>query len=104
MDSSANRYKGWRYHLPKVTSSLTEKNLIDQSIHFVIKRYEKLRRLTTGQDEDYTTRSLLGYDYTKNHYRLIEVHLNREKKVSCRSESNSENIICWTISETRYQW
>ena len=45
-----------------------------------IKRYEEIRKLTTGQGEDYITGCLLDYDYIKNHYRLIAVDLSRKKK------------------------
>ena len=45
-----------------------------------IKRYEEIRKLTTGQGEDYITGFLLDYDYIKNHYRLIAVDLSRKKK------------------------
>ena len=44
-----------------------------------IKRYEEIRKLTTGQGKDYTTGYLLDYDYIKNHYRLITVDLSRQK-------------------------
>ena len=40
-----------------------------------IKRYEEIRKLTTGQGEDYTTGCLLDYHYVKKNYRL--------------------NLICW---------
>ena len=30
-----------------------------------IKRYEEIRKLTTGQNQDYTTGCLLDYDYIK---------------------------------------
>ena len=43
------------------------------------KRYEKNRKLATGQGEDYTTACLLDYDYIKNHYKLIAVDLNIQK-------------------------
>ena len=36
-----------------------------------------MKKLTTGQGEDYTTRYLLDYGYIKNHYRLIAVDLSR---------------------------
>ena len=38
-----------------------------------------MRKLTTGQGEDYTTGYLLNYDYIKNHYRLTEIELSRQK-------------------------
>ena len=33
--------------------------------------------MTTGKSEDYTTRCLLDYDCTKNHYKLIALGLSR---------------------------
>ena len=33
--------------------------------------------MTTGKSEDCTTRCLLDYDYTKNHYELIALGLSR---------------------------
>ena len=57
--------------IPK--NCINEKSFYDQAIDSDIKRYEKIRKLTTGQGEGYTTGCLLGYDYIKNHYRLIAV-------------------------------
>ena len=55
-----------------------EKNFYDQP---KIERYEKIRKLTTEQGEDYTTGCLLGYDYIKNHYGLIAVNLTRQEEL-----------------------
>ena len=46
-----------------------------------MKRYEEIRKLTTGQGEDYTTRCLLDYDYVKSKYKLIAVDLSRQNKL-----------------------
>ena len=54
-----------------------EKNFYDEPIDWDIKQYEESRKLTTGQDEDYTTGCLLDYNYIKSHYRLIAVYLRR---------------------------
>ena len=53
----------------------------DQPIDSDIQRYEEIWKLTTGQNEDYTTRRLLDYGYIKNHYRLIPVDLSRQKEL-----------------------
>ena len=55
------------------------KNFYDQPIDSEIKRYEDIRNLTTEQGEDYTTGCLVGYDYIKNHYKIIAVDLSRKK-------------------------
>ena len=57
------------------------KRFYDQRIDSDIKLYEKIRKLTTGQGEGYTTGSLLDYEYIKNHYRLIAFDLSRQKKI-----------------------
>ena len=49
--------------------SSMEKNFYDQPVDSNIKRCEKIRKLTTGQGEDYNTGCLLDHDYIKNHYR-----------------------------------
>ena len=54
------------------------KNFYDQPVYSDIKRYEKIRKLTTGQGEDYT---ILDYHYIKNDYRLIAVDLSRQKEL-----------------------
>ena len=69
-----------------MVSSPMEKNFFDQSIGSDIKRYKEIRKLTTGQGEDYTTGCLLEYEYIKNHYRLIAVYLRKQKN-RCSSKS-----------------
>ena len=51
----------------------------DKAIYSDIKQYVEIRKLTTRQDEDYTSACLLDYDYTSNHYRVIAVDLSRQK-------------------------
>ena len=41
---------------------------------------KKIRKLTTGQAEDYTTGCLLDYGSFKNQHRLIAVDLSRQQK------------------------
>ena len=57
------------------------KTFYDQPIGSDIKRYEEMRKLTTGPAGDYTTGYLLDYEYIKNHYRLIAVDLSRQKEL-----------------------
>ena len=56
-----------------------EKKFYDQAIDSDIKWYKEIRKLTTGQGEDYTIGCLLDYEYIKNHYRLIAVDLSSKK-------------------------
>ena len=75
-----------RYYLTKEIINdhnvfINRKNIYDQAIDSDIKRFEEIRKLTTGQGEDYTTGCLLDYDYVKSHYKLIAVDLSRQKEL-----------------------
>ena len=74
-DGNANRFNVWKYYLLKGIIKnhnliINGKNFYYQAINSDIKRYKEIRKLTTGQGEDYTTGCLIDYDYMKNHYRL----------------------------------
>ena len=51
-----------------ITSSSMKKNFYNRVNDSEIKQYKEIRKLTTGQGGDYTTGSLLDYEYIKNHY------------------------------------
>ena len=51
------------------------RNFHDQPITDSIKQYDEIRKIATGQGDDYTTGCLLGYQYFKYHYNLIAVDL-----------------------------
>ena len=48
---------------------------------------KKLKKLTVGQGEDYTTVSLLDCDNIKNYYRFIAVDLSRQKELNADPKS-----------------
>ena len=67
-DDDSKRFKTRIYYLPKgliknYNVIINGRNFYDQSINSYIKRFEEIRKLTTGQGEDYTTRCLLDYEY-----------------------------------------
>ena len=91
-EDNARRFKARRYYLPK--DIIDNYNVIingnifnDQAIDSDIKRYEKIRILSTGQGEDYTTVFLLDYDYINNDYRLIAVDLSRQKELDANPKA-----------------
>ena len=53
------------------------KNFYDQAIDSSIERYEKIRKLTTGQSEYYITGRLLHYEFIANLYKLISINFSR---------------------------
>ena len=52
------------------------RNFYDQPISDQIRKYDEIRKITTGKGDDYTTGYLLDYKYFKVHYRLTAVDLS----------------------------
>ena len=44
-----------------------------------IKQYDEIRKISTGQGDDYTTGCLLDFAYFENNYRLIAADLSKQK-------------------------
>ena len=49
------------------------KNFHDQPINDLIKQYRGVRKVSTGQGDDYATLFLLDYAYLKDNYRLLQL-------------------------------
>ena len=55
------------------------RNLFDQPINSMNKTYGNIRRIATGQGDDYTTGCLLDYSYFKDHYKMIAIDLSKQQ-------------------------
>ena len=47
----------------------------------MIKKYDEIRKISTGQGDDYTTGCLLDYQYIKSYCQLIAVDLSKQKEL-----------------------
>ena len=54
-------------------------NFFDQPIKNDKITYENIRKIATGQGDDYTTGCLLNYQYIKNYYKMIAIDLNKQQ-------------------------
>ena len=54
-----------------------EKKIYDQAINDLIKQYNEVRKISTGQGDYYTTGCLLDFVYFKNNYKLIAADLSK---------------------------
>ena len=71
------------YYLPKVEikdyNVMTDgKNFFDQPINSMNKTYENIRKIASGQGDDYTNGCLLDYSYFKDHYKMIATDLSKQ--------------------------
>ena len=53
--------------------------LFDQPVKNSLITYEKIRKIATGQGDDYTTGCLLDYNYIKSYYKMIAIDLRKKK-------------------------
>ena len=47
----------------------------------MIEKHDNIRKIATGQADDYTTGCLLDYLYFKNYYKLIAIDLSKQQKL-----------------------
>ena len=55
------------------------KHFFDQPINSMNKTYENIRKITTGQGDNYTTGCLLDYPYFKDHCKTITIDLSKQQ-------------------------
>ena len=73
-----------KYFLPREETNnynvlIDGRNFYDQPINELIKQYDEVRKVSTGQRDGYTTGCLLDYAYVKDNYKLTAVELSKEK-------------------------
>ena len=52
-----------------------EKNIFDQPVKSDMRIYNNIRKIATGQGDDYTTGCLLDYPFFKDYYKIIALDL-----------------------------
>ena len=75
-----------KYYLPKIDINkdnviIDGRNFYDNPIESDIEKYRELKKVMIGKGEDYTTGSLLDYNYFKKHYKLVAVDLCKQKEL-----------------------
>ena len=63
------------------------KNFFDQPINSDLKTYENIRKIATGQGDDYTTGCLLDYIYFKNYYKVIAVDFSKQQALDANPKA-----------------
>ena len=86
IDNQFNKDSQQIYYLPrndlnKYNAIIDGRNFYDNPIERDINKYKELKKVMTGKGEDYTTGSLLDYNYFKKHYKLVAVDLSKQKEL-----------------------
>ena len=69
------------------------KNFFDQPIKDDKVTYENIRKITTGQEDDYTNGCLLDYIYFKNHYKMVAVDLSKQQDLDADPKATQQIIF-----------
>ena len=86
VDDQPNRNSQQKYYLARIDLKnynviIDGRSFYDNQIESDIEKYRELKKVMIGKGEDYTTGSLLDYDYFKKHYRLVAVDLSKQKEL-----------------------
>ena len=73
-----------KYFLPSVkiknyNIEINGRNFYDQPINDSIKQYDEVKKVSTGQDDDYASGCLLDFAYFAKNYRLIAADLSKRQ-------------------------
>ena len=75
-----------KYHLPRIDLEkhnviIDGRNFYDNPIESDIEKYRELKKVMIGEGEDYTTGSLLDFNYFDKHDKLVAVDLSKQKEL-----------------------
>ena len=68
------------------------RNVFDQPIRNDSKTFDNIRKITTGQGDDYTTGCLLDYLYFKNYYKLFAIDLSKQQNLDANPKQYKKSI------------
>ena len=85
-NAQPNRYSRQKYYLPRIDLKkynviIDGRNFYDNQIETDIEIHRELRKVMIGKGKDYTTGSLLDYNYFNKHYKLVAVELSKQKEL-----------------------
>ena len=86
-----------KYFLPRVkienyTIKIDGRNFY-KPINDSIKQYDEIRKMSTGQGDDYATGCLLDFAYFENNCRLIAADLSKQKALDADSRAIHQIIF-----------
>ena len=84
MENEDDRRSHSGYYLPKVeikdcNVTIDGKKVFDQPVTNDFETYENIRKIFTGQADDYTTGFLLYCPYFKENYKIIAIDLSKQQ-------------------------
>ena len=116
---NANRstiYGRTRYYLPTIDINkynviIDGRSFYDNPIESDIEKHRELKKVMIGKGKDYTTGSLLDFNYFKKHYKLIAVDLSKQKELDADARAiqqiefkymlGTNSTIYWVLKKSK---
>ena len=105
-----------KYYLPRINLEIYNviidgRNFYDNPIKSDIEKYRELEKVMIGKGEDYTTGSLLDFDYFLKHYKLVAVDLSKQKELDADRRAiqqiefkymlQTDSTIYWVLEKSK---
>ena len=81
-----------KFYLPRIDLEnynviIDGRNFYDNPIESDLEKYRELKKVMIGKGEDYTTGSLLDFNYFDKHYKLVAVDLSKQKELDANTRA-----------------
>ena len=105
-----------RYYLPTIDLNrynviIDGRNFYDNLIECNVEKYRELKKVMIGKGEDYTTGSLLDYNYFIKNYKLVAVELSKQKELDTDPRAiqqiefkymlETDSTIYWVLEKSK---
>ena len=115
-DDQSTRNGQTKYYLPRIDLKkynviIDGRNFYDNPIDSDIEKYRELKKVMIGKGENYTTGSLLDYDYFNKHYKLVAVDLSKQKELDADPRAiqqiefkymlGTDSTIYWVLEKSK---
>ena len=100
-----------RIGLEKYNVIIDGRNFYDNPIESDIEKYIEFKKVMIGKGEDYTTGSVLDYNYFKKHYKLVAVDLSKQKELDADPRATQQiefkymlqtnSTIYWVLKKSK---
>ena len=115
VDGQPNRDGQRKYYLPRIDLNkynviIDGRNFYDNPIEIDIEKYRELKKVMIGKGEDYTTGSLLDFNYFEKH-KLVAVDLYKQKELDANPRAiqqiefkymlGTDSTIYWVLEKSK---
>ena len=115
-DNQPTRNRQRKYYLPRISLNkcnvvIDGRNFYDNPIESDIEKYRELKKIMIGKGEDYTTGSLLDYNYFDKHYKSAAVDLSKQKELDADPRAiqqiefkymlETDSTIYWVLEKSK---